>query len=476
MKKKLSALLALILFIGSIPFTSCFKKTDEFDEQNIVLSFSAMSDIHQEMGMDWVEDKLVKALDYSKELNGKDLDAVVFAGDLTESTWRRKEEEDYSLTYNADVAVFKSALERSIDKNKTHLFYAFGNHDTDSDLVGDAWASQIPTLFYNQLGEEYFRADTKDSNIAEGFRHAVINGYHFLSVNPNLYWTTQGFKQKHINWLDERLYEITQKDPDKYVFIVGHVPLYDTTFGSSTPQWYDLQVKKVLKNYPQAIYFSGHLHNVLQDEANISQNGQFTALDCGAVKYSTAMNRVYSDKFFTVNFNNEVSTDGADFSQGLLVQADRSGNIKVTRCDYINERKIKDAWYLSYPKEDKSHLLSYDDDLRKRNTLAPYFESEATIEKESTSSGVRVTWSAAKDDDMVRYYELRLLKEENGEKTEAGNYLISSHIYLYDKKENMPTELSYTIQGEFSGEYTLEIKAVDCFEKKSSVLSKTFSV
>lgn len=77
---------------------------------------------------------------------------------------------------------------------------------------------------------------------------------------------------------------------------------------------------------------------------------------------------------------------------------------------------------------------------------------------------------------MVRYYELRLLKEENGEKREAGTYLISSHIYLYDKKENMPTELSYTIRGEFSGEYTLEIKAVDCFEKKSGILDATFTV
>lgn len=92
MKKILSGALAVLLAVSAMSFASCGKddkKSGEFDESNIVLSFSAMSDIHQQVGQEKVKDKLVRALDYAEELAGGTLDVALFAGDLTEDTWKK---------------------------------------------------------------------------------------------------------------------------------------------------------------------------------------------------------------------------------------------------------------------------------------------------------------------------------------------------------------------------------------------------
>ena len=64
----------LIIAVSVIPFLGCGNaKSDTFDENNIVLSFSAMSDIHQQKGKAEYKNKLVTALKYAKRLNGKPL-------------------------------------------------------------------------------------------------------------------------------------------------------------------------------------------------------------------------------------------------------------------------------------------------------------------------------------------------------------------------------------------------------------------
>ena len=224
MKKILSGALAVLLAVSAMSFSSCGKddkKSGEFDESNIVLSFSAMSDIHQQVGQEKVKDKLVRALDYAEELAGGTLDVALFAGDLTEDTWKKtglKDQPDYTTEYNADIAMLKTAIEEGIDVNETGVFYCLGNHDTDPSVLGDVM-TEMPALFYSQLGEEFFRIDTADSEPAEGRRHAVVNGYHFLSVNPARYWTLNGYEKSTLDWLDEKLSTITKESPDRYVFV-----------------------------------------------------------------------------------------------------------------------------------------------------------------------------------------------------------------------------------------------------------------
>ena len=91
MNKKLLSIVCLLVIISSVFISACAgnNKSDKFDENDIVLSFSAMSDIHQQKGKTQYKDKLVKALRYAEKLNGKPLDLALFAGDLTEEAWRQ---------------------------------------------------------------------------------------------------------------------------------------------------------------------------------------------------------------------------------------------------------------------------------------------------------------------------------------------------------------------------------------------------
>ena len=122
MRKLIAALLAAAL---CVPLAACAppesSKSSEFDENNIVLSFSAMSDIHQQLGKTEYSEYLINALDYAEELNGGALDLALFAGDLTESTWTNQDD-DYSATYNGDIAQLKTTLESALDLNVTPVF------------------------------------------------------------------------------------------------------------------------------------------------------------------------------------------------------------------------------------------------------------------------------------------------------------------------------------------------------------------
>lgn len=487
MKKIIICICVFVTICCSCFTASCgktSKKSDVFDENNIVLSFSAMSDIHQQKDKEANKNKLVKALKYSEKLNGKPLDLALFAGDLTEEAWRKTnngEQTDYTTEYNADIDMLKSALSEGLDLQKTGVFYALGNHDVDARDMGEEVAAKMPELFYNQLGSDYFTIDCEDSLPKHGLRHALVNGYHFFSLVTDHYWTLAGFDKEKLTWLDEKLAAVTAENPEQFVFVTAHPPIYQTVMGSCTVGWSDSSLSTVLNKYPQVVYFSGHLHNVLQDEIQISQNGYFTSLDCGSVKYSVAMNNMNDNN---VNFDNSVGSRNSDFSQGLLIQVDKNGNLRTLRCNYCTENVIKDAWEISYPKADGSHLTKYDNQLRQDNNTAPVFPENATIRVEQEGTDITLSWQAATDDDMVRFYTLSVFMGDSKIKT----YYLATHTYLYDKVSDMPDTFTWTFSEEdikgfcsnanvtYSGEYRFQVTASDVWYKKSLILQASYTV
>ncbi len=480
MQKRRGTLFIAVMFAAlcCTPLSACNGKggasrSGTFNENDIVLSFSAMSDIHQQMGKTQYSEFLVNALDYAEELNGKPLDLALFAGDLTEATWQKKDEENYNESYNGDIQQLKDALLSALDLNVTPVFYSLGNHDTDPSRLGADYMNGMPELFYNMLGEEFFKIDAPDSAPEAGMRHAVVNGYHFLAVQPSKYWTLKGYSQETLQWVDNQLKAITSAQPDRYVFVTAHPPIYGTVFRSYTNDWADRDLGDVLAKYPQVIYYSGHVHNVLQDEIQISQNGSFTSLDCGSVKYTGMMNMLNDSG---TEFDNSVGTRIDDFSQGLLTQVDGNGNVRVTRCDYYKRSPIKDAWTLSYPKRDNSHLLAYDNESREQNNAAPVFGNDASFTVEHTGDTLSFRWNAATDDDQVRYYRLTAYETKEGKRQKLQTFNLATFTYLYDKVEEMPKECSYSRVVTWTGELSFELIAVDVWNARSSELTATITI
>lgn len=463
-------------FACCAPLVACDEsgknRSSEFDESNIVLSFSAMSDIHQQMGKTEYSAYLINALDYAQELNGGPLDLALFAGDLTEETWRRQDEY-YSSSYNGDIQQLKETLLTALDLDVTPVFYSLGNHDTDPSRLGAEYMSGMHQLFMDMLGDKFFEVDAEDSAPEAGWRHAVVNGYHFLSVDPDEYWTLRGYSEDTITWLDNQLKAITSENPDRYVFVAAHPPVYGTVFRSYTNDWADKDLGELFEKYPQVVYMSGHIHNVLQDEIQISQNGYFTALDCGSVKYTGVMNTLNDAGS---EFDNSVGTRIEDFSQGLLIQADVNGNVRVTRCDYYRRNTIKEAWTLPYPKSDNSHLLVYDNETREHENEAPVFGEDASFEATFSGDTLSFNWSAAKDDDQVRYYRLIAYRVEDGKRTKLQTFNLATFTYLYDSLEEMPESLSYSRVVNWSGELYFELSAIDVWNARSKELTASLII
>lgn len=444
-----------------------------FDETQIVLSFSAMSDVHQQDGYPLYSQKLVNALEISAQLNGGPLDLALLAGDLTENTWKRTGQAGYeskfTTEYNVEVGLLKNALSEALDLERTAVFYCLGNHDSDPSGIGgeegEELMAQMPSLFYHQLGEEFFRFEAEDSLPEAGLRHAVVNGYHFLAVQPDNYWRLKGYSQATLDWLDGKLKEITEREPGKYVFVTAHPPAYETVWGSFAADWADSAVAEVLAKYPQAFYLSGHIHNVLNDETQISQNGSFTSVDCGGVRATGMMNHLTGVS--SPEFDNAISgLHVDDFSQGLLVQLDANGNARISRIDYLTQKIIKQPWEISAPQKDGSHLAKYDNDTRAEQNKAPEFKEGAKWKVVYENGRLGFSWDAAQDDDQVRYYKIRSYKEVNGVyQRESKVYNLASFTYLYDSVEDMPASLEWAVDVSLDhGRYKFEICAVDCWD------------
>ena len=103
----------------------------------------------------------------------------------------------------------------------------------------------------------------------------TVKGFHFVSIaqkeNPAI--------------LSQNLATAAKASGDKPVFVITHYPSMNTTPGSFSSSGGDMNYKKILDSYPQAIVISGHTHARLMDERSIWQ-GTFTAINAGTLAYN----------------------------------------------------------------------------------------------------------------------------------------------------------------------------------------------
>ena len=237
----------------------------EFDENNIVLTFAAISDIHLEKNSSYnteakFQQALTTLLTYA-ETAGNILDSVVIVGDICE----KKDQ----------IATFKAIYEGMNIGDGSELFFTLGNHDQESNYSNEALTLQS---FKDVLGDAYFQ--NAENNFTTGDRYKVIedaNGkkHHFIVVQPASYGNNTignqvSFAASTVTWLDTKLAEITAADPNAYVYVFAHAMIENTCYGSELTYgglygdkgngnyWSTSQLTSTLEKYPQVITFSGH--------------------------------------------------------------------------------------------------------------------------------------------------------------------------------------------------------------------------
>ncbi|MBQ1213194.1 MAG: metallophosphoesterase, partial [Clostridia bacterium] len=366
----------------------------EFDESKIVLSFGAISDVHVAVSPQENKSKFTNALNtllaFAKDDDGDGLDAVVIAGDMISNNSKGDK------TANLEMTAFAKIVKEFANSTfGTNVLVTLGNHDTRSEL------SKLPSLYDTYLGQEYFAKDVA-FNLDKGYRHVVINGYHFILAEP-LVSPYGEFDEDVLKWIDETLAKITKDNPDQYVFFVTHPTVANTVYGSEDDfepghnRWRSTNLGAVLEKYPQVITFSGHTHSPIFDERCIMQTG-FTAVNTG----STANTAFELEKYENMVENTLPVMDNSDVSTGLMVQVDENGNVKITRIMFSQNEEIKDAWYLEHPQADGAHLETYTRDGREAANKAPVLEGDVSVQVEGGK--VKLSFPAGTDDDFVHHY------------------------------------------------------------------------
>lgn len=445
--------------VYTIPLLSV-SKTDAFDETHIVLSLGAISDVHIGNGYN-SEAKFTSALNQLKmraaEQDGNGLDAVMVVGDLVNSV------------NTSQISTFKTIYEQVFDPAQVPMIYTIGNHDMNPGCKWSANTVSQNAVFHTILGDSYFLTD-QDQTARKNFecRHCIVGNYNILCITPNgpdpVVYDAQA-----LTWLNSKLKAITDADPDQYVLLLTHPMIFNTVYGSLLGSyWYTTSLTSILEGYPQVITFGGHLHFPLNDPRSIWQ-GTFTSLGCASTSYMAFEGGNYENKS-----GETVLKDAGEYSEGLLIQFDASGNMRATRMDFYRGTTIGKPWIIDAPKSDKSHLDRYNHTALAAENTAPAL-STLNVEIGELSDGsapVTASWAAGTDDEFVHHYSYTLRKDGQT----VASKLVMSDFYRSPQVSLMKSGYSLSLGNLEEGEYVFEVTAIDSWDAASEPLSKTFTV
>lgn len=427
-------------------------KPTEFDEDKIVLSFGAISDVHVNAATGDAVDKLQSAItQLAKEAskNGGKLDAVAVVGDIADTG------------KTAELGYFKNALE-SVAPDGMKTLLVTGNHDS---IMGEC----LSLLSYEaSFGSEYFGEgiDTEDTDLALGVRDCVVNGYHFLMLEPETYNASIGcpYSAEAVQWLDNVLKKITEENPEQYVFLCTHPMIYDTCYGSdlngNPSYWSTTYLTPTLSKYPQVVTFGGHLHFPINDNRSIMQD-KFTSLGCGSVRYMAIENGSYENMASQTTMN-----DRYEISSGLLVQVDENGNARITKMFFSEEAPFEEPWTIAHPDAYGTHLKKYSRETREAANKAPVLGNVEIVAKESTKTGVKtyLRFDAASDDEFAHHYKVEI-KFISAGKTVVKNIL--SDFYHHANRSDMKKQYELFIGNLKDGKYKVTVTAYDSWNAAS---------
>lgn len=187
-----------------------------------------------------------KAFELFKKLH---VDMVVHMGDLADRH------------YPEGYKIYRRYFDEVFGDSKPKEIYIYACHDRNGIRTGEGFDSDM-LKFKKALNIENAPCD-----------RLVMKGYPFL-IYPD--YPEYPLDKR----MPAEVREMIEAHPGKPVFVLDHVPPYDTT--ASTRTWGSLFRRRVFDQFPQVIHISGHIHNTLRNELCIWQ-GKFTAVNAGGL-------------------------------------------------------------------------------------------------------------------------------------------------------------------------------------------------
>lgn len=427
--KVLSSLLSVVFLITGVQSGIKGEEVKTPDDFVPVLRFVACSDIHldgeenQEVAIKFAN-MFNDVYKYAADSEYKKLDAVIVAGDFTGGG----AEKEYQM-YNKIVAENMKA--------ETQLLTILGNHEFID--YRDVDASVGYDVFKKYVNEEV------DTDV-------VINGYHFIGISYDD--DGQSFSGK-MKWLDERLRNATNEDPDKPIFVYQHPHPLLTVYGSVN--WSDIDLRTVLSKYPQVVDFSGHSHYAASDPRSVWQ-GEFTAIGCGSLSaFMGNLNYIEGDQ------------DAPGKSGGAwIVEVDKDGNVSMKLYDAENRIFFDNIDYYFTDLSDSSKR-TYNWHKQESLDTAPEFPENSIVTNSVNDNGETIiSFPEAKGYYYAENYKITVKNEKN--KTVYEKTVISEYVRAtYDDVTVNLGELD-------SGNYTVKVVAYSPYAKRGGTLKNTITV
>lgn len=397
-------------------------KTEKPENFQPVLRFAVCSDVHLSNGEDGVKNAekfrkvFERAYEISKESEGHNtLDAVVVAGDFTDGG----NEDEYKI--------YKTVTDECL-KGETQLLTCLGNHEQIA-YRDTATPEKATEVFEKYIGTD---ADT----------HSVINGYHFIGVSYDDSGE-EAFKTK-TEWLKAELDKAVADTGDKPIFVYQHPHPALTVYGSVN--WANMDIRVVLKDYPQVVDFSGHSHYAANDPRSIHQS-TFTAIGCGGI--TGAMGNLSY-------ISGDAYGDG-ESATFWLCEVDAEGSVRLRLYDVVSDCFFDDIDYYLTNLADKSRRAYTWGRMMAQDT-APVFPDGAEVKVSfDKEKNVCITFPEAEGYYRAENYKITLSKD--GEK-------LQDLVVLSDYTRATDYEKTVNLGVLDSGEYTVKVRAFSPYAKK----------
>lgn len=334
------------------------------------------------------------------------------------------------------------------------------------EIVREVFGSRPPVRLPIMGNHDYWngmKVEDAQKNFMDGMGldaisfHKIIAGYDFISVSPDCGASTEGsYHKESAEFMKREVAAAFARDPGKPIFVSTHQHAADTVYGSHE-YWGTPEITEILKGYENVLLFSGHSHFPLDDERTINQK-DFSAVGTSSLAYC---------ELERGPVNGSVPPNAGRCKQYLYMEVFPE-RLEISRFAVETGREIKPGmrWVLPLPLKKGNFVYT---DKRAESRRPPAFPegAKAAVEVLQKSRGVQVTFTAARHDDFVHTYRIKVF-ERTGEGAwkESGVHDFFSDFYC--GVEKMADPYRVTIPAKFfpgAGRRRLEIFPVESFGK-----------
>ena len=406
----------------------------------------------------------------------KNVDVIVMDGDIVNNAV----EEYYKLFEHAFTSVYGNN-----ENQYPEFVWTMGNHewwglDEREDANAIALFKQHARIETVNLVRKSNVKFSLDNNETLPTYYKVINGVPFVSISgedaDGLIGET--LKQEIASWLNE-IADLPYVRKGGNIYISYHYPLSNSmTHGHGSHQNAGV-LEDLLKDYPQAVVFTGHTHYPAVNERAIDQK-DFTTINIGTSSYSVLDNRSAT----MADYESYYNVDNADGKEGMLdnlafkcgytptIQFVDTLSSRDTIIDrYFSSDDVKDAtkingsWTL--PSNINKDKFEYTNERFENANYAQTLYGANGLswdENAEVQFGINNDMMTIKFPDVINYHYAEHFKiEVTGETSKT--YDVVSNYYKYNKTaENLYFFLKDLPAGD---NYSVKVTAYDYFDNPS---------